>query len=264
MPTPGDTNKNNTIVVLASETRAHGGLNAEAVVTAVPDASTFKYSVTAKSSLSPWTATSGGSVLAEKAPDEVPGVPGPYLYDPVRGISVTSIEVAIAQDLNGNQTYGFVNLDTGLGPDPSLAFPDEVGYLAFKFGSSNVVGPVKYYGRLGDTALILDASFRFPSTVPSGSTAVLLSSRTPFQPERGDTAGSFYATGSAAGRIAAEKQLGDTFAVGLQTDVEVVYPGDRGLGGEGLPSRGVQKLSDKVVVWAGDDPDSEVPKARNH
>lgn len=258
----GDTPKATTVMILASETRRQGGLNREARVSGVTDASVFSYLARDFDFLTPYTETVGGSVLAEQAPAQVDGIPGPYTYDPIHGLAVTATEVAVALELSANQTHESVTLDTGLDPNPALAFPDEVGYLAFKFGDSDAVGPVKYLGRKSGTSLTLDASFRFPHAVPSGSIVTLLAGRAPFQPAAEKTDGSFYVTGSAAGRVAAQAEIENTRAGGLGIEVDVVYPGDRGLGGEGLPAHGAQKLSDKVWVWGGDNLNSEVSKAR--
>jgi hypothetical protein len=90
----------------------------------------------------------------------------------------------------------------------------------------------------------------------------LLSGRVPFEPAADHLVGNFYVTGTAAGREAARQIINDIVAAGKQVLVTVLYPGDRGLGGEGFPQGGSYKLSDKVSVWGGDELDSEIPAAR--
>ena len=132
----------------------------------------------------------------------------------------------------------------------------------FAFGYKNQVAPVKYFGRLSSTRLSLDYSFKFPVTVPSGSNVTLLSQKGPWVPENPQDVGSFYITASPAGRVAAEAAIDASVAAGVVVKTTITYPGDRGLGGEGLPASGTNKLSDKVVVWGGDNVDAEVAAAR--
>jgi hypothetical protein len=74
--------------------------------------------------------------------------------------------------------------------------------------------------------------------------------------------GGFYLTASPAGRVAAEKTIRDIAASGIDVQVEIVYPSDRGFGAEGYPAENAPKLSDKVVVYAGDDIDSEIKELK--
>jgi hypothetical protein len=120
---------------------------------------------------------------------------------------------------------------------------------------------VRYLGRVSDTELSLDASFRFPVAVPVGSTVHLASQRPPFSPTISQKVAGFYATASSAGRVAASAALDDTVAAGVVVNKEVIYPGDRGLGAEGFPTRRAAKMSDAVRVWGGDDLAAEVKKA---
>jgi hypothetical protein len=258
------TEKKNYVTIPGSDiTYLGAGINEIVTVDTTPNgthltAKTRKYDYSGT-----WTQAAAGALVTPMgAGPATPGVPGPFTYDLAAGLPVTSVGAIIAQDLNGGQHYTSLVLDTGTDPNPALAFPDEVGYLVFDFGFKDQTGPVKYLGRLSDTELLLDVGFKFPTDLVIGASVILLSGRAPWQPPRGHHPGNFYATGSAAGHVAAEAALDDTVAAGVNTNVEVVYPGDRGLGGEGLPASGTNKLSDKISVWGGDDLDVELSKAR--
>jgi hypothetical protein len=73
--------------------------------------------------------------------------------------------------------------------------------------------------------------------------------------------GSFYLTDSNSGRINAEGTVENISGGGLNVDITIAYPGDRGLGGEGLPATG-QKFSDKVLVWGSNNLDIDEQDAR--
>ncbi len=182
--------------------------------------------------------------------------PGPFVYDKEQGVAVTSKHSTTTETLSAGQRYSYVDIVD------ATQFPDAPGWLVFSFGYSNQVAPVKYLGRLSNTRLSLDASFRFPSTVPTGSDVTWLSQKGPWVPDHPEAVGSFYITASPAGRIAAQAALADSTAAGVTVNTSITYPGDRGLGGEGLPASGSYKLSDKVAVWGGDDIDAEVAAAR--
>lgn len=98
--------------------------------------------------------------------------------------------------------------------------------------------------------------------IVSAPRVTLLAQKGAFVPAHPEQTGAFYLTGSSAGRVAAEASIADAAGSGIQTNVEVRYPGDRGLGGEGLPTSGQARLSDSVEVWAGDEVDAEMAQAR--
>lgn len=204
-------------------------------------------------------AAEGAYITSMRAIAAPVGVPGPFSYDVKEGLAITDVATTTDEAFNRGGNYSSVHLT---GVDPALDFPDEEGFIVFNFGFANQYGPVRYLGRLGEEDLLLDAALPFQQTVPVGSTVRLLTSREPFQPEPSALVGNFYATGTAAGRVAAQNTINDIVAAGKQILVTVLYPGDRGLGAEGYPQRGNYKLSDKVAVWGGDDLDQEIPAAR--
>ena len=186
--------------------------------------------------------------------------PGPYTFDPLAGVSVTGTEsVTSGFELFANQQYEEVELASG------DAFPDEEGYIVFGFGTENQSVPIKYLSKYKSgpttTRLLLDYSFKFTQNYPVGTKVTLLSQRDPFVP--GDPLiGGAWVTASSAGRVAASAGAEAALAAGVNPDIVIVYPGDRGLGGEGLLTKGVQKLSDIVGVFAGDDETGDIEKAR--
>jgi hypothetical protein len=183
-------------------------------------------------------------------------IPGPFIYDEHEGVAVTSKKSTTTIELDANQRYAFVDVVD------ATQFPDSPGWIVFNFGFANQVGPVRYLGQLSGTRLSLDYSFQFPYTTLVGSTVTLLSQKGPWVPDHPETVGSFYLTASSAGRAAAEAAILAAVGAGIQVNVDITYPGDRGLAGEGLPESGNYKLSDKVEIWAGDDVDAEVATAK--
>lgn len=193
--------------------------------------------------------TTGGSGLA-------PAQPGPYIFDPNAGVGITNVSTTSTVQLNKGQQY------RSLPVVDASSFPDEEGWVVLAFGRSISTGPVRYLGRLSGTELMLDFSFRFPFTLVSGVDVTLLDGRAPFVPPNPEQVGSFYLTASAAGRVAAQAAIADAAAAGVNINETIVYPGDRGLGNEGQPDSGTDKLSDQVEIWAGDEVDAEVEAAR--
>lgn len=251
------------VVVPNAESRWPGGLNRRAAVATVPDGTHFTFKTTDQTyGRSYVTASSGATVTPSKATAAPLGVPGPFIFDPQEGVALASVEEVLNQTLSAGQRYSSIKLTTSPDPSPALQFPDATGYVVFNFGYQNQVGPVKYLGRLSASELLLDASFKFPATLAPGATVTLLSQRSPFTPAIDEHLGNFYATSAAAGRVAAEAALDQVAGAGLDIEVDVIYPSDRGLGAEGFPTRAAQKLSDAVAVWGGDDLDAETTLAR--
>lgn len=252
--TPDDGSASNTtdyVLVPASES-VSAKLDGLWRVASVIDANTFTFTTPD----SGYYLSTTGTVTAVKAQSATAGDPGPYVYDPNAG-GVTSEASAISTQLSAGHQYAYVDVAD------ATQFPDAPGWLVFGFGYSYQVGPVQYLGRLSATRIALDFTFKFPVTVPAGALAAVLVQKGPWVPAAPQSVGSFYLTGSAAGRVAAETAVEDAVATGVPVSITVEYPGDRGLGGEGLPVHGVPRISDRVEVWAGDEVDAEVAAARS-
>lgn len=199
------------------------------------------------------------TITPSKAQPAPATVPGPFSYDIRTGFAITAANAVTDTVFNKGVRYSSMHLTV---TDAALNFPDAEGWLVFNFGYANVVGPIRYLGRLSSQDLLLDASVPFSASLPAGATVRLLEGRTPFEPAADKLVGNFYVTGTAAGREAARNIIDQIIAAGKQVLVTVVYPGDHGLGAEGFPQGGNYKLSDKVSVWGGDQLDIEIPAAR--
>jgi len=246
----GSVDDNYRIISIANETLWSGGLNGLFKVNSVPDINTFNY----------LTDNSGYTLSASCVCTPVGAIAGefqgPFSYDLEDGVAVTGTESTITMDLSAGLQYNAVTV-----ADASQ-FPDAEGWLAFDFGYENQVDPVRYFGRLSNTELSLDYSFKFPKTVLSGSTVTLLYQKGPWTPANPQDVGSFYLTDSPAGRIAAEGAIDLAVAAGVTINKTIVYPGDRGLGNEGFPANSNYKVSDKVSIWGSSDVDADLEKAR--
>ena len=109
--------------------------------------------------------------------------------------------------------------------------------------------------------MVLDYSYKFTTTQPVGTTVTFLSQRAPFAPNS-EGLGAAYLTDSSSGRVAAQTAVETILGAGVTPNVTVVYPGSHGLGGEGSPTHGAQKLSDVVGIFAGDDISAEIQSKR--
>lgn len=199
-----------------------------------------------------YTTGSGGTVEPVGA---LPGkFPGPYIWDTTGGFGITGGDSVTTQRLERGAQYSSVNI----GANDALNFPNAPGYLVFSFGYKNQAGPVPYLGCLNGSALIIDSKYRFQADIPAGASVILLHGRGPFVPEHPERLGSFYLTDSPSGRIAAQNLIENISAAGIDLTTTVVYPGRRGLGNDGFPTKGNYKLSDVVVVWGPSNPDAEI------
>ena len=230
--------------------QAAGRLNGVFPITSL-GASSFSF-VTTDTTLP--SAGMGGTATAIAAASN--GIGGPYIYDTNSGAAVTGVASTTTQDLVVGQSYKTLSIADTTG------FIDSPGYLVFGFGTSKELRPVRYLGVLSSTQLLLDPSYSFFSNISSGGSVTLLRSRSTFVPPHPETTGSFYATASAAARVQAQATIASLVAAGVNVTTSIVYPGDRGLGNEGLPAHGTAKLSDKVLVWGSDEIDAELKAAK--
>jgi hypothetical protein len=197
------------------------------------------------------------------AEPSLPNIPGPYIFSPDDGPAITGIGTTTTAAVLANSQIQYLRVASTLG------FPDAEGYIVLGLGFDNQLFPVKYlgvaeidFGAGAEPVLVLDYGQVFPENIGAGATVILLVQKGPFIPVSPETLGSFYVTDSSAGRVAAQAALISIVAAGIALDINIIYTGDRGLGGEGLPTEGVNKLSDAVLVWAGNEPDAEAAAAR--
>lgn len=177
-------------------------------------------------------------------------IPGPYLLDPVEGLSITNVRSSTTASISEGEKL------TILPVADATIFPESGGFIVVGFGTGKQTTPIKYYGLYNQTALLIDYNHEFKSNINSGADVTWLAQRAPFAPE--SSIGGFYLTNSATGRVAAQATIRDISGLGIDVRFTVKYPGDNGLGGQGLPTASSTKLSDIVSVFAGDDIDSEI------
>lgn len=227
-----------------------GGLNGIVVVKEVTGSNEFTYETP---DYAAFTENVSATVVAVpySAPERV--APGPYILNRHSSVGLTSIEAVTGEQLNQGEQHTELDLDTTSDPEPAMKFPDEPGWLAFNYGHENQFFPVRYLGRASETALRLDYNFRFPKTIPIGSSVVRVLAPTGWSPAEPDKVGLFYATASAAGRAEVKRILEEELAAGIVIGDNVAYPSDKGLGSEGRPVGFDYKIADKVWVWGGDD-----------
>ncbi len=148
--------------------------------------------------------------------------------------------------------------DHGIVVGQSIYFKS--GDVSFPYGYKTVTS------RTGTTIAFTDPGLNTVTPSPGsvqtrGPVVTLLKQKGLYVPPNPEDVGAAYITASSAGRTAALTALNESVAAGIDTEIEVVYPSDRGLGGEGLPVTG-QVLSDKVAVWGGDNLNEELETAR--
>lgn len=240
-----------TFVFSLTQPLAAGGLNGIFTASYVTS-NMFAYSTLEHQYESIVNDAKGATVTLFEAIDSPYGF---YIYDPVDGASVTATTTVVKQELNAGMSHRYIEVED------ASNFPDREGFLVFGFGEDHELRPVRYTNRPNSNTLTLDGSYVFERTIPEGSTVTLLVSKGPWEPQRPEQHGAFYATASTAGRVGASDMLDRVIAAGVNINKKVLYPGDRGLGGEGKPAEG-QSPADKLWVWGGDDIDGEIAKAR--
>jgi hypothetical protein len=233
-----------------------GSLNGQFTVTSVDSSTAFKFTTPdelAYTLLDPSAFATATAIAAQAST-----IPGPFIWNPTGGVAITGTESTLSTQLDkGHQYKSIVVAD-------ATQFPDADGWLVLDFGRETQVAPLRYFGRLSATELAIDFSVKFPATVKAGANVSLLANKGPFIPSAqfAATKGSLYLTDSQAGRIAASAAIDASVAAGVEVNKTITYPGDRGLGGEGLPTHGNYKLSDAVTVWGSDNQDGDLTTAR--
>ncbi len=238
------------VLIPNSDTVGGGRLNGWFRAT-VLDSSHFTY----KTDISGYSNTNSGLATPVAGLPASNIVPGPYSFDPKHGLAITGTFTSLTVDVPANSYPQYLTVAN------ANLIPNAPGQLVLSFGFETQT-IVAYLGRLDATRIILDPSATFPSTLLAGTDVTWLSARGVHVPKNASSLGSFYLTNPAVGRVAAIAALNRIIAAGMNLDTNIIYPGDRGLSGEGLVAEGDDKLSDKVYVWGGDQLDEEIQTAR--
>lgn len=166
--------------------------------------------------------------------------PGMFLFYPTGGVAVSENRTQLTQGLMNGGTYRIIYVNN------ATSFPDN-GWVVLGFGTKKQSQVIPYVSKVGTTGFLLEASLVPNTDYLVGTYIDGIINRGPYIPISGEL-DAFVVTGTAQGRIEAERIIRDVAAAGEPLSVNVVYPGDRGLGGEGYPVSGA-KTSDVVKVF---------------
>jgi len=230
---------------LNADVTLQGNLNGLFRVDSIVTATKFSILIPRHFSWPSYTTASNGTVTPWAAPDRI--FSGPYAWDPDSGVAVTGSSSELDTAIASHSQIATINVAD------ATQFPDDSGYLVFDFGLATQTGPVAYFGRRDATHLEIDFTFVFPYDLAVGASVAWLNGKGAFVPQDTISAGSFWVTENAAGRLAAINTISSISAVGTTTNFFLKYPGDYGLGAAGYPTQGADKLSSIVEIYASDD-----------
>jgi hypothetical protein len=174
--------------------------------------------------------------------------PGPYVFDDVNGLGLTSVTTTITQSISINSNYKSITVTD------STSFPNSEGYLVLGFGQTYQSPPIHYIATPSSTTILLDPNTQIKSNVPSGATVTLLVSNAPYVPDNTVVpTGIAYVTGDHLSRVYAENTINFIKGGGLQIETEVQYPSSVGLANGNSALTNTDKVNDKIYVWGDDD-----------
>lgn len=165
-----------------------------------------------------------------------------YTLDPLSGFKVTAVSTTISQSLNTIDSYRQVQVSSVLGFDPTG------GWVVLDFGTDRQ-SIVKYVSIVAASNIIIfDGDYRFTTDLPVGTSCMFMETRNSVT-NLPIGVSSFFVTDSLSGRIAALDFLNKAKPSGIKMNVDLQYPGDRGLGNQGYPITTGSKKSDVVRIW---------------
>jgi hypothetical protein len=182
-----------------------------------------------------------GVLTSATAAAQTTGDLGPYILDPVNGLSVTSTASTLTTALLKFGNYDRLSL-------ASLTGFASSGYVVLAFGFANQSRPIKYTAKIGSNQLLFDFAYDVEYDYPVGTSVTMLYSQNAWVPPDPSQAENLYMTGTPAGLQAALNTLEASSATGIELDLNVVYPGARGLGKE-ENSTSATPPSDVVKIW---------------
>jgi hypothetical protein len=187
---------------------------------------------------------------------ELGNIQSGFMLNEKDGVALSDTFTTLSGSINKGYVPAVVDVDD------TSNFPDAPGYIVFGFGGPRQSNPIHYIGVASSTQIRLDPNEKLNFNYGSGSTVSLLLGRGVFAPANSIELNVSWLTDSSIGRVEAQKDLNDVVGVGLNITNRILYPGDRGLGNEGLPKNGVTKISDAVTIWGSDEYLIEAQTAR--
>ena len=161
------------------------------------------------------------------------GTDGIYVISPTRWTALSG-ESTLTTGLDKGTAYSILTVPS------TSTFPDGNGYVVLNLGYSNESKPLKYLEVISPTELLMQG-FTSTETYTAGTPVTLISLSS-----TNDIDNAFWVTGALAAQLAAHKDVTDSVANDVDLNWSVVYPSDRGLGGEGSSN------SDAPKVWGPD------------
>lgn len=161
---------------------------------------------------------------------------GNYLID-LNAFPITFTSTTLNTPLLQNSQHAVISVNSTEG------FPETDGYLLIDMGYDNEEKPIPYHKVLNSQDILLDSSYVFKHTHSEGASITLLTSKEKIIPVGdGSDRGSFM-TDIARARNSCVDLINNIKAAGITVNIEVLYPGDTGLGNAGTVN------SDKYKVW---------------
>lgn len=165
------------------------------------------------------------------------GTGGTFLIDATRWTQLSGESTSTVALTSGN-AYSVVTVAS------TASFPDGNGYVVLGLGTALESKPLKYLEKISLTEFLMQG-FTAEQNWPVGTTVTQITLDV-----TNDIASATWVTGALAAQLAAERDVRESVANDIDLNWSVIYPGDRGLGGEGAAN------SDAPTVWGPDAFDS--------
>lgn len=164
---------------------------------------------------------------------------GPYIYDQTSP-ALTTVTTDLTVPLQAGLHYSQVSVTSTAGMAAG-------GYIVLGFGTATTSRPIKVIEVISATEALIDYGYVMEADYGVGATVDYIATRSAYAPSPDDY--NFYLTASSAGNVLAQATIREAVAAGIEVDFDIIYPGDRGLGGEGYPTENADKLTDAVDIW---------------
>jgi hypothetical protein len=178
-----------------------------------------------------WVGEATGTPTSELV--SATGTDGTFVINPTH-FTVRSFESSLTSSVTKGSSYSVVSVAS------TAEFPDSEGYIVFGYGTELVTPPIPYVQKISTTNVLL-RGWTADRDLPVGTsvTVVELAASSSI-----DSA--LWVTGSVLAMLSAKLNVEESVANSIDLQFNVIYPGDRGLGGEGTDH------SDETDVWGPD------------
>lgn len=157
-------------------------------------------------------------IITDSISNSVSRITGSYVWDQGAEFVLSSNMATINSDIQAGKIVRLLEIS------PNSGISTEGGFVVFDYGLDTQEGPIRYLYRPSDSTIVLDPSYVFQKSHPSGSNVVAILKHGPHQISNNGSEYAPYITDPAEARIVVEELIRSVKSAGIFINFLIRYP----------------------------------------